>query len=495
MRCWLQQSAYRPPARGFWRCRNRSAVLLRCRAVSPLTENQRVQRIKDLVTDLHSDPPEKRETLRLQWGQSEQLLEVIRIGVDEVVLNPESHRIRSQLQDDPAWAEASSDPFSDGAQRIIERHVREARDAEDLAALRQSLIREGQTDPGVVTHKGLLINANTRAVVLREAEDPAHRFIRAAVLPASVSAQELTLLELRLQMQRDLKVDYSFTNELLFVEELFSRRGLSAAQIAVELRKTEAEIKNSLKYLDLIRVMQKAPAKPLPLTFFNTLKAEQLREVHRVYTGLLDRDRAGASEYLRGFVLSVAVGVKSVHQIRHLDAHFMQEYMLSHLEEDEVVGSVAEKLVSPKPSDSPQPPEGVSKLLGPSDEHSPDPPQVDVSRLLDVVTSRDKRVVVPDSNLHLDRDDLKDALQAAVAAGIKEKRQELKDEDQLGAPANAVKEATSRLAKARETFLAVHDNPEFDDKRQKTLEAAFKKLNRSSRDLANVLGKAGVIEK
>jgi hypothetical protein len=470
--------------------------------VAQLTEAQRVQRIQELLAELHKMPPEKHETVRVQWtGDERQLVDVISIGVDEVLLNPHSHRIRSQLEDDPAWGHLKDDPFSEAAQRAIERHVREAREPEDFEALKESLLADGQTDPGVMTHKGLLINANTRVVALREVEDPARRYVRVAVLPTTAKAAELTLLELRLQMQKDLKVDYSITNELLFIEELSVKRSLSAAQIARELRistdspkKGEAEVQARLKYLDLIRVMQRIPAKPLPLTFFNTIKLEQLREVHRTYSALMERDPVRAREHLESFLLSVAVGIKAVHEIRHVDADFMSNYMLPQLEEDEAVGALARAITAPTDGHGAATrPAGVDALVGSEDDRA-DTSAVDVRRLVNVVTSRDKRVEVPGTNVFLDREDLRDALKAAVAAGIKDKRREKRDEDQLAAPASAVKDATKRLARAKEALDEVRDDPEFDDRRRKTLEAAYKKLGRTTRDLEGALKRAGVLD-
>lgn len=444
-------------------------------------------------------PPEKHETVRVPWTNDErQLLDVITIGVDEVLLNPQSHRIRSQLQDDPAWQELSKDPFSEAAQRTIERHVRDAREPEEFQALKDSLLQDGQTDPGVMTHTGLLINANTRAVALRDVEDPARRVLRVAVLPSTAKAEELTLLELRLQMQKDLKVDYTLTNELLFIEELSTVRKLSARQIARELRihpdnpkKGASEIEARLQYLDLIRVMQRIPARPLPLTFFNAIKREQLREIHRARTGLLQTDPARAQAQLENFLLSVAVGIKAVHEIRQVDADFMSDYMLPQLEEDEgAVGQFAIQLAT-APAEDADRPTGVSELMTDDDSETP---AVNTRHLINIVTARNKTVSVPDTKFLLDRDDVKDALNAAVAAGIKDKKRERKDEDQLAAPVTAVKDATKQLARAKEAFVEIQHDPDFDERRRKTLEVAVNKLGRTSRDLKATLVKAGVVE-
>jgi hypothetical protein len=470
--------------------------------VAQITESQRIARIQGLLADLHKMPPEKHETVQMPWTGGDPLLDVIRIGVDEVLLNPQSHRIRAQLQDDIEWQQLAKDPYAEAAQRLIERHVREARTAEEFSALRESLFSEGQSNPGVMTHKGLLINANTRVVALRTVEDPAKRYIRVAVLPPTAQADELALLELRLQMQKELKVEYTTTNELLFIEELSVKRGLSAAQIARELRiksdsirKGENEVLLRLKLLDLIRIMQRIPTKPLPLTFFDRIKLEQLREVHRVHTTLVERDPARARRHLESFLLSVAVGVKAVHEIRHVDADFMADYMLPQLEEDETLGTVADALVAGDDGKAPaNRPPGVDALAG-SDADEQGDTEVDTVHLLDVVTSRDKRVEVPGTSVVVDRDDLTEALNSAVKAGIRYKKNVQRDEDQLAAPANAVKQATQQIARAKEALLSVQDDPDFDDRRRKTLGAAHKKLVRACRDFEATLAKAGVIEK
>ena len=467
--------------------------------MAQITEAQRIERIQSLVRELNKMPPERHEVARLPWTGAEAVLcPVITIGVDEVLLNHRSHRLRSQLEDDPEWQELANDPHSEPAQRVLERHIRAARTQEQFTALKESLLQDGQTDAGVMTHKGVLVNANTRAVALREFEDPSRRYIRLAVLPATAQEHELALLELRLQMQKELKVDYPLSNELLFIEELSSERSLSDAQIAREMRifpesvrRGENEVRLRLRMLDLIREMQRIPDEPLPLTFFDTLSYEQLREVHRIYHPLLERDPQEARRYLESFLLSVAVGVTPVHQIRRIDAAFMSEYMFPQLEEDEVVGDVADRLVAPHGEGTTQEPRGDETLLVSSSDS--EFASVDVKQLINIVTRHDKRVEVEGTPLVLERDDVKDAIKTAVITGIKEKRRDERDADKLAAPIDCVKAATRELTKGLEATKAVANDPDFDQKRRKSLEAAFNKLKRTSRDLEAALTKANVL--
>jgi hypothetical protein len=466
--------------------------------VAQITEAQRIERIQGLLRELNRVPPERHEVARLPWSGGEPLLcPVITIGVDEVLLNHRSHRLRSQLEDDPEWQELSKDPHSEPAQRALERHVRDARTPEQFTALKESLLRDGQTDAGVMTHNGVLVNANTRALAIREFEDPSRRYIRVTVLPPTAQTDELALLELRLQMQKELKVEYSLTNELLFIEELSSERHVTDAQIARELRifpenprRGEKEVALRLQMLDLVREMQRIPDEPLNLTFFDTISYEQLREVHRIYQPLLERDPDEARRYLESFLLSVAVGVTPVHQIRRIDPSFMADYMLPQLEEDEIVGEFADRLAAPHSNGGAQVPTGAEVLLV-KDEREPAP--VDLKRLINIVTRRDKRVEVSGTPVVLERDEVREAVKAAVITGIKAKRNDERDADKLAAPIDRVKAATSELTKAIDAIKAVASDPDFDQKRRKTLEAAFKKFKRTTRDLETALTKADVL--
>ena len=404
-----------------------------------------------------------------------------------MLLNPNSHRLRSQLQDDPRWGELSKEPLGDDAQRVLAEHVKEARSIEAFAALKESLNSEGQQHAGVMTHKGVLINANTRAVAMRELEDPSKRYLRVAVLPETATESELALLELRLQMQKELKEDYTLTNELLFVEDMYEKHKMPAAQIARDLRyspgkpkKGEEEVKLRLEMLDLIRQMQTIPADRLKLTFFDTVELEQLRGLMSRYRPLSDSDPERARRLLESWLLSVAVGVKNVHALRRVDDELVSDYVLPTLEEDEEIGRFADTLVGVE-EDVPEPkPAGVEVLLGTPDGADGDQPaEANVKRLLDIVTQHDKRVEVLGTNVVLDRDQIKESVGAAFATGIRDKRREEADADKIEAPSAHVKTATRQVEKALDALRLVRDDEEFDSRKKKSLGVAFGKLRKA----------------
>lgn len=475
-----------------------------------ITETERERRIRQLVKALKTEPPEKYETFRLPSAKAGEplLCEVVSIPVDEVLLNHRSHRLRSQLEDDPEWQEVANEPHSEAAQAIIARHVRSARSADEFLRLKQSLETEGQQEPGVITHKGVLINANTRAVALRELPDPRKRFIRAAVLPDTFGPSELALLELRLQMQRTLKADYSLTNELLFIEELSSERVLPNSFIAQELRyfpeqpkKGENEVATRLRVLDLLRHMQRISSPPLPLSFFDdpshALGYQTVKDILPVYDRYMAQDPTLADRYLESVLLAVSVGVTSTHQLRVLDVDFVDKYLMPQLEDEEDdlgVGTLTANLGRAEGKGPANQPTGVDLLNTAETSQETD---VDVTALINIVTGKDKSIQVagpiPGSTAVLEQGQVRDALKSAIITGAKEKKRDDNEEDKRHAPKEALRAATAQVTKANETLRAIAGTADLDIQLQRSLEISYKKLKKSVRNLEATLTDAGVI--
>jgi hypothetical protein len=463
--------------------------------VAQITEAQRKARILELLNEVNKMPPERHETMRVHLTTGETFCDVIHLRADEVLLNHRSHRIRSQIEGDPEWETVKSDPTSEAAQRFIQDRVRHARSDQEFNELRESLIREGQTEPGVMTRDGVLVNANTRAVAMREIDDPDKRNIHVAVLPTTLQPDEIGLLELRLQMQKELKVEYTLTNHLLFIEELSNDRGMPDEAIAREMfpeniKKGALQVPLRLKYLDLIRRMQIIPTKPLRLTDFDVLALQHMSEVYTKHERLQNEDPEQARVYLESFVLSVLVGVVSVHQIREIDPDFIKEYVLPSLEEDLEVGAHAVKLAEPTTStgDSPK---GVNALIGGSISiENGDAPNV--LGLIDAISGKDHNVRIPGTILILEKSDIKEAVNFAFATAIKDKRRDARESNRLEAPNEAVKFAIREIVRAKDSLKAAVGDPDYDNAHRKTLEANFKKLGRTLRSFEAALLQAGV---
>ena len=174
-----------------------------------ISEEARKTRIEEALRAL----PRDSERIPVPWQDTTKTFPVIRISLDSVLLNPRSHRIRAQLESHPQRQLVLESPFSEESQDVITAVLRET---EGFERLKVNLAEEDQREAGVVTRAGLLVNGNTRAAALRDIDK---KYIRVAVLPGDATQEEIDELELRLQMKRDLKQEYTFTNELLFVEE------------------------------------------------------------------------------------------------------------------------------------------------------------------------------------------------------------------------------------------------------------------------------------
>ena len=181
-------------------------------------------------------------TYRVVWGQRIEELPVIELTLDAVRLNSESHRIRANLESHAHREMVLNDPHSEEAQEIIAQVLRSSSD--NFAALKSNLDQDGQREPGVITRAGVLINANRRAVALRDLHK---QHLRVGVLPSDVGIIEHESIEVSLQMAADYREDYTFTNELLFVEDLVNEHGLPYQRVARVLGWAPSDSESDLK--------------------------------------------------------------------------------------------------------------------------------------------------------------------------------------------------------------------------------------------------------
>ena len=119
-----------------------------------------------------------------------------------------------------------------------------------------TVLAEGkQTDPLLITSGGVVVNGNRRLAAMRElyatgeALYASYSHIRCRVLPVAVTDKEIKEIEIRLQMQPETKLPYTWVNEALTIKDLMSN-GFTKDEVMRDMRKqSSAEVDAALQAL------------------------------------------------------------------------------------------------------------------------------------------------------------------------------------------------------------------------------------------------------
>ncbi|MGA5199515.1 hypothetical protein ACPCDR_40695, partial [Streptomyces exfoliatus] len=239
-----------------------------------------------------------RETVTVEWNGQPLNVEVIDLPLAGLYYNPATHRIRAQRSHDPAKDKVlKADPWGHDGQEFLGTLL-QAEPADPTRRdpafdkLKESLKDFGQTDPGLITHHGILVNGNTRAAALRELGSVS---MRVGVLPESFTWSDINAVELALQLRKDHRRDYSYINRLLAMEEQASL-GRTPDVIAKAFRIQVKTYEQERWILRVVRDQIERSANGnavLRLVDFEDHQ-EKLKELHRDYSKLAasDPDRA-----------------------------------------------------------------------------------------------------------------------------------------------------------------------------------------------------------
>lgn len=410
------------------------------------TDDARLQRINDALVAADSQ-----HTLRLPWRERTEVFQVIDLPLDIVLLNHRSHRIKAHIESSDNHKLIHDEPFSHQAQEAIAEVIRSL---DGFDELRDNLAEVGQQDDGVITRTGLLVNANRRAVALRDAE---RDFIRVAVLPADASNSEIDQLELRLQMKRDFREKYTFTNELLFIRDLYVEHNYSTSRIArdlnwatsekpAELKKGQAKVDRSIRMLHYIREIQRRSENKIKLTFFDD-KQQSLLELDEQLESIGDSDEAARSEVydMRMIGILLEIGYKP---LRQMDTSFISDYLLEFLSEDDYFG-IATDLLTVQTPDTLESLPGLD-LIDTADSEASRSARPLLEFVLDAF--RQGKSSIPGTDFSIDRDTLSGRLAPLIADAAEAARIDRRDEDNILAPVNYLKTARQKVRKSQEAF-------------------------------------------
>jgi hypothetical protein len=302
------------------------------RGIPPLAASNQI-RVTERLKEVHAAGGTQ-ETLTIEWRGQPLHVEVIDMPVKDLFYNPNTHRIRAQRSHDPVLDEAiDKDPWSPQSQDYLHYLLQalprdpSVRDP-DFDVLIESLREFKQTDPGLISREGILVNGNTRRAALKElgvAE------MRVGVLPASTTWDDISAVELSLQLRKDHRREYSYINRLLAIDEqVKAGRPLSeiAREFHIRLKTCEQDVWILSCLNDLIGRSRTGDQK-LRLMHFEEAQ-EKLRELHRRY----EKEAAGNKEsanILREMRLAAVALEFSKTDIRVIEPEFRNRYLDNYL--------------------------------------------------------------------------------------------------------------------------------------------------------------------
>ena len=440
------------------------------------------------------------ERVRVPWRDEQATRVVVKLPLEAVVLNPNSHRIRSQLESHPDRDVVRPDPFGEEAQALLASLLRATEGYVDLL---NDLREYGQRDYGVATAVGVLVNANTRAVALREL-DP-HGHIRVATLPADASAKDIARLELQLQVKRDLKQDYTFSNELLFIEEMKREYGFTDEETAKELgwaassepreiEKGAKRVRQSTRTLAMIQELRNRSGETLPLTFFDD-KRQHLTDLDDAYESLKTTDPLGA-ELLKETRLLGILGGTYYRELRKVKPDMIGEYVIPSLSEQETIKPMFAPIIESELTSADRP-EGLALLGGDGDGSD----QLDSQRVTAQVRAfvsvlaksqgqEEVRIPTAQGHVTVGREAFVSAVAEALDDSVSLADADEKSEKSLEGPLKLIKDARHKTQKGLEAFSKVHSRDGFESGKFKfevrklatAVEALKKELEKTETD-------------
>jgi hypothetical protein len=425
---------------------------------------------------------------------------VVDLDLNNVVYNHRSHRIRAQLESHPESERVASDPQSEVSQEAIRGILEETEGFQDLA---NNVAEQGQREHGVVTREGLLVDGNTRLAALRSLGG-GPRYIKVAVLPEDADEVAIDQLECALQVRRDFKQDYTYTNHLLFIDELLRAEdqesvaktlNLAASSDAKELERGVKAVREATGQLALIRQIQELSAGSVMLTFFDSQQAA-LRELYIEYQKQLDEgDIAAADRTKMARFLGILCPSARYRDLREIDAGTAEEYLVASLKDEDVLRGeldalIATPVVQPDVPNEERPDDQTDILSPPEqtkDLGAEGP--ADLTLLVELVgKSYGQESVRMPSGSTLGRDDLLDAVADAIEITADDVRADLRALKNAEGPATQLGDAVKKCRAAIDGYRKFATDPSFNKGK---FEFQIKKLRKQVEGLENAVKEAG----
>lgn len=396
------------------------------------------------------------EMMAVPLRRGSEVLPVIRLPLSVPLLNADSFRIAPELDDHPSAELVRADPLGSEAQKIIAHLVRTSH--KHTKELKESL-KDGQDEPGLITRAGILINANTRCVLMRELRDEGDLqsdAIRVAVLPADIDDPELMDLEAVVQKQRDHKDPYNLVSELMMLKRLHIRGKMTPQQIGKRQRLPAKDIVKRFEILSLMERARYLVDPPLPLTTFSGQRSK-LQNWKELLTRVQDLDArenpAAGDEAIVEWLFAYMLGHNSVHRLRYADGGWIDRHVVDHLSSHGEIGTKLAEITDAV-QDAPKVDDRTDlDILDISENASPQPAGPSKAKLLGLAVALHnadpaEKVTLPDGSEHAAADVTR-VLKAASTKGLEDSKRRADAGERLIAPENLLK-------KTYEDFVAAN---------------------------------------
>lgn len=296
---------------------------------TPPTGATVAQNMAQWVEEVRNSPTQ--ETIRVPWRGSYIQLPVVSVPVSQLYLNPNTHRIRAQRSSDAARdAALEQHPWGDDGQLYLS-HLLRAKPTEpnetdpEYNELVDELRRHGQQVPGIVTRAGVLVDANTRCVALRELGE---QYIRVGALPETANWDDINTIELQIQLRKDKRRDYPYINRLISIEEQL-QAGMTERDVGADWNIAEKSLKaDRWAYGLILEAIERSTTDDgarLTLLHFND-QQESLREFHRHYTGLAGTNPDAAEQLREARLAALVLGLPKT-SLRFVQGDFYTRYL------------------------------------------------------------------------------------------------------------------------------------------------------------------------
>lgn len=207
-----------------------------------------------------SATPQERASFH-QFQNATQLLPIIRLPIELPIYRMANGRTRTEQLKYIRQHQVAANFFASGQENQDAQQVQHdlldafsKKGTTSIIPIAKVLEEGKQTDPLLITSSGVVVNGNRRLAAMRElyaagdAKYSDFTHINCMVLPASTSDKEIKEIEVRLQMQPETKLPYTWVNEALTISDLMLS-GFTELEIARDMRKDRREVQAALQAL------------------------------------------------------------------------------------------------------------------------------------------------------------------------------------------------------------------------------------------------------